>query len=74
MREIIPDKKLIDTSESRALLAEIIGEAVLLFRLQEDLYDEEYDIVTFVYNLSTLKGEHMHKFHNIFKVLELNPK
>ena len=27
VREIIPDKKLIDTSESRALLAEIIGEA-----------------------------------------------
>lgn len=71
VKEIIKDKRLIDLAESRVLLAEIIGEAVLLFRLQEDLYEEEYDIVSFVYNLSTLKGEHMHKFHKIFSSLDL---
>ena len=65
---------MIDTSESRVLLAEIIGEAVLLFRLQEDLYEEDNDIVSFVYNLSTLKGEHMHKFHKIFASLDLKSK
>ena len=74
VKEIIQDKRLIDTSESRVLLAEIIGEAVLLFRLQEDLYEEDNDIVSFVYNLSTLKGEHMHKFHKIFTSLDLKSK
>ncbi len=74
VREIIEGKEIIDSSQSRTLLAEIIGEAVLLFRLQEELYEEEYDIVSFVYNLSTLKGEHMHKFHKIFKTLDLRLK
>lgn len=74
VKEIIQDKRLIDTSESRVLLAEIIGEAVLLFRLQEDLYEEDNDVVSFVYNLSTLKGEHMHKFHKIFASLDLKSR
>ena len=74
VKEIIEGKKMIDSSQSRTLLAEIIGEAVLLFRLQEDLYEEEYDIVSLVYSMSTLKGEHMHKFHKIFKTLDLKLK
>ena len=71
IKSIITDKGIIESNQSRVLLAEVFAEAILLFKLIGELGEEHHDAMTFTTKLSKLKRDHIGKFHKIFLALEL---